>query len=583
MNQTASSAPASNAPANGSTNSVPGKSEYPLVTAPGEEPYNLYEPLQQRLAIVNSTSMAVSWNTYRPLAEDAVVHYGLDPMNLDRIATSEQTTFETSRTWSHHAVLTGLQPKTEYHYRVAYTNCFACNTLPTYTFTTPREAGDDSAYSVAIVADMGLMGPDGLSDTAGEGASGALGSNETNTIQSLVQSLDAYEHIIHIGDLAYADYFLKESVSGYFGLSAADVKPTRERVVDKYEELNEIFYDQIQPISAQKAYMVAVGNHESNCDNGGVKDKANNITYTADYCLPGQTNFTAYNEHWRMPGKAGDTRNFWYSYDDGMVHYVVLNFETDFGEGIYGPDEVGGTGKQMSGPRGKVNEQIDWLKADLAAVDRSKTPWVLAFGHRPWYVGIDDARCKPCQQAFEQILYDGNVDVVLTGHDHVYSRSWPVYNFTNDPNGYDNPRAPVYITNGLGGHYDGIDKLSDPLPGDIAHGIEAVYGWSRLTFANRTHLRQDFVAARNSSVLDSFWLYREHGEGDGGNHGGDGGGDGDDGDDGDDGSDDGDDGSDDGDSDDEKHDNGKHNGQHKGNGHNGNHNGNNGNKNHGKW
>jgi hypothetical protein len=23
-----------------------------------------------------------------------------------------------------------------------------------------------------------------------------------------------------------------------------------------------------------------------------------------------------------------------------MVHYIVLDFETDFGEGIYGPDEV---------------------------------------------------------------------------------------------------------------------------------------------------------------------------------------------------------------------------------------------------
>jgi hypothetical protein len=84
-----------------------------------------------------------------------------------------------------------------------------------------------------------------------------------------------------------------------------------------------------------------------------------------------------------------------------MVHYIVLDFETDFGEGLYGPDEVvsdpvvdpwltfqGGSGKQVSPPRGKVNEQIDWLKADLAAVDRSKTPWVLAFGHRPYYVGV---------------------------------------------------------------------------------------------------------------------------------------------------------------------------------------------------
>jgi len=97
----------------------------------------------------------------------------------------------------------------------------------------------------------------------------------------------------------------------------------------------------------------------------------------------------------------------------------------------------------MSPPRGRVNEQIDWLKADLAAVDRSKTPWVLAFAHRPYYVAIGDARCVPCQQAFENIFYEGNVDIMMNGHgerkrvltvklelisDHVYSRSWPVYN-----------------------------------------------------------------------------------------------------------------------------------------------------------
>lgn len=53
---------------------------------------------------------------------------------------------------------------------------------------------------------------------------------------------------------------------------------------------------------------------------------------------------------------------------------------------------------------------------------------MLAFGHRPWYVGIADAICKPCQQAFEGILFENKVDIVLTGHDHVFSRSVPMFN-----------------------------------------------------------------------------------------------------------------------------------------------------------
>jgi hypothetical protein len=99
---------------------------YPLVTAPGATPYNPLEPLQQRVAIINSTAMAVSWNTYGKLEDaEAVVHYGCDSLDLDQVAGSRQTTFETSRTFSHHAVLTDLKPGTVYHYRVAHTNCYA--------------------------------------------------------------------------------------------------------------------------------------------------------------------------------------------------------------------------------------------------------------------------------------------------------------------------------------------------------------------------------------------------------------------------------------------------------------------------
>lgn len=72
-----------------------------------------------------------------------------------------------------------------------------------------------------------------------------------------------------------------------------------------------------------------------------------------------------------------------------------------------------------------------------------------------------------------------------------------------------NPAGPVYITNGLGGHYDGMDVLDSPLPPNIEHGIDGVYGWSRLTFSNATHMKHEFIAARNSTVLDEFWVVRE--------------------------------------------------------------------------
>lgn len=75
---------------------------------------------------------------------------------------------------------------------------------------------------------------------------------------------------------------------------------------------------------------------------------------------------------------------------------------------------------------------------------------------------------------------------------------------------YDNPTFPVHVTNGVGGHYDGLDTNSVPLPPQIAFGIDQVYGWSRVHFANRTHMRHEFIASKNNSILDTFWLYKEH-------------------------------------------------------------------------
>lgn len=64
--------------------------------------------------------------------------------------------------------------------------------------------------------------------------------------------------------------------------------------------------------------------------------------------------------------------NFWYSYDHGLTHYVHIDTETDFGNGIVAPDEGN---PEFTGPFGAANQQVNWLAADLAKVNRTKTPW----------------------------------------------------------------------------------------------------------------------------------------------------------------------------------------------------------------
>lgn len=69
-------------------------------------------------------------------------------------------------------------------------------------------------------------------------------------------------------------------------------------------------------VTTIKPYMVGPGNHEANCLNGAVTDSTKNISYNTSICMPGQTNFTGFINHFRMPSQESNgTGNFWYSYD----------------------------------------------------------------------------------------------------------------------------------------------------------------------------------------------------------------------------------------------------------------------------
>ncbi|CAL5388014.1 unnamed protein product [Camellia sinensis] len=117
-------------------------------------------------------------------------------------------------------------------------------------------------------------------------------------------------------------------------------------------------------------------------------------------------------------------------------------------------------------------DQYKWLERDLANVDRSITPWLVATWHPPWYSSYKaHYREVECMRvAMEELLYSYGVDIIFNGHQivielacergivyplikgcltitfHAYERSNRVYNYTLDPCG------PVYITVGDGGN-----------------------------------------------------------------------------------------------------------------------------------
>ncbi|KAK9490467.1 Metallo-dependent phosphatase-like protein [Lipomyces doorenjongii] len=436
-------------------------------------------PFQIRLAYAGDSGMAVSWNTKQKLA-NPTVYFSRNGI-LNRFARSDiSATYPTSSTYNNHVVITGLKSDTTYYYMPECGN-------QTYTFKTARRAGSSTEFSFAMVGDMGTFGPDGLSTTVGKGASNPLKPGEKTTIESLMTLKDSYDFVWHVGDIAYADAWLKEEKAGYI----SPVNKTDGGA--EYDKILNEFYGQVAQISSIRPYMVGPGNHEANCDNGS----------ELDICLPGQLNFTGYRAHWNMPSaESGGVENFWYSWDHGSVHFIQFNTETDFPNA---PDEPGGEGGEDAGPFAPSGSQLAWLKKDLASVDRKKTPWVIASGHRPWYVSTTE--CLECQAAFEPFLLQYGVDLVLHGHKHFYERHAAVDNGTAQEIDA-NPTAPWYIVNGAAGHYDGLDTPSLPYV-PTSRKVISVYGWSLFTVHNCTHLSTQFIASGNSSILDTATLIKD--------------------------------------------------------------------------
>ena len=96
----------------------------------------------------------------------------------------------------------------------------------------------------------------------------------------------------------------------------------------------------------------------------------------------------------------------WYSFDWGNLHVAMMDAEHDW---------------QMG------SNQYSWLEADLAAVDRNKTPWLVVTSHRPVYTTPE---CEQKTHLISEIMQENlnplfekyQVNLVLAGHAHWYQR-----------------------------------------------------------------------------------------------------------------------------------------------------------------
>ena len=133
-------------------------------------------------------------------------------------------------------------------------------------------------------------------------------------------------------------------------------------------------------------------------------------------------------------------------------------------------------------------EQLAWLAADLAAVNRTATPWVVVTGHYPAFSSFGQ-NMVDFNTTFGPLLQQHGVDVYHGGHVHNYERTLP-------------QSGVVHLTNGAAGDTEACDPFPKSSPSWSAHRFSG-FGWGELS-ANSTTLGWKFFRSKDG-VLEDQW------------------------------------------------------------------------------
>ncbi|WP_068778296.1 purple acid phosphatase family protein [Paenibacillus sp. GM2] len=176
-----------------------------------------------------------------------------------------------------------------------------------------------------------------------------------------------------------------------------------------------------------------------------------------------------YLAHFNLPeqGAEGSLPGTVYSYDYGEAHFVVLNTESN------------------------IDEQTKWLREDLS---HNSKRWTIVAIHRPVYGGN---RYKKIE-AWAKVFDDYNVDLVLQGHNHEYSRSYPI----KDGKVVNEGEGTVYVTTNASGQ-----KFNEKKQDQFYHAVhfqnfKQMYAAITVTKSSLTYEAYDIEGQR----LDRFEL-----------------------------------------------------------------------------
>ncbi len=338
----------------------------------------------------STTGIQIRWQTN--IAGNSQVKIGLDPLNLT-------TSFNNASVTKDHLIdISGLQPNTKYFYSVGSSTQILENSSDNY-FITTSTTGENTKVNILTMGDMG---------------SGDKNQRKVmEAFQTFIQ--DKYIHVfMPLGDIAYHE--------------PNDVR-TDGGTMSNFQNNFFQMYQQDRIMKQSPIYPV-VGNHEFyNYKNDSIDFTNFNRPYFEVFNMP-----TSGEEGGILSG----TERY-YSFNKANIHFIVLD--------AYGWDSYP-TGSPLdtnyhyynlpftSPPHASTppyhayiwennNIQKQWLINDLAANNQK---WTIIGIHAPIYSGghhNSDAEwnLKLIRQGLLPIFEEYDVDLVLSGHSHVYERS----------------------------------------------------------------------------------------------------------------------------------------------------------------
>lgn len=182
-----------------------------------------------------------------------------------------------------------------------------------------------------------------------------------------------------------------------------------------FAEFDQNYFGVNAPLMSRLPFFATPGNHDY--------ETANAAAYLAGHAAPAGT----------VP--AQDAGRY-YSYDFGDAHFVSVDSNLL-------PTDAG-------------TRMLAWLDADLAATGKF---WKIVFLHHPPYptgAHLDDPICAQVRQSVNPIVERHGVQLVLSGHEHGYERSWPL---AADQRVASGPSTTYVITGGGGQVMETIGSL----------------------------------------------------------------------------------------------------------------------------